>query len=97
METDAIIKAAKKVLKRKEEESNGGSSSSMKLKHLIKVLVEKLEPLSIDKITIRRCIEECSTSFIVDGKVVMLKKESNDRMKGSLPPLPLQENHHQQQ
>ena len=78
METDAIIKAAKKVLKRKEEESNGGSSSSMKLKHLIKVLVEKLEPLSIDKITIRRCIEECSTSFIVDGKVVMLKKESND-------------------
>jgi len=75
METDAVIKAAKKVLKRKED--SGSSSSSIKLKHLIKTVVEKLEPLSIDKITVRRCIEECE-SFVVDGKVVLLNKESSD-------------------
>jgi hypothetical protein len=77
MGADAVVKAAKKALKREE-------SGSMKIKHLTKSLLEKWDSSgsgSFDKNEVRRCIEE-SELFVVDGKVVALKKKAGGGVNG---------------
>ena len=67
-----IIKAAKKELKRQE-------SNSMKIKHLTKALLAKLESnesIPPCKTTVKKYIEE-SDMFVVNGKVVTLTKKSS--------------------
>ena len=73
-----IIKAAKKELKRQE-------SNSMKIKHLTKALLAKLESnesIPFCKTTVKKYIEE-SDMFDVNGKVVTLTKKSSSSSNSS--------------
>jgi len=75
-DTSLVIKAAKKELKRSD-------SNSLKIKQLTKSLLSKFESNSISKDSIKSILvsDKHNDVFVVDGKIITLKKKSSKKRK----------------